>query len=106
MRPHELRALMILARGPIHAYGIALASEEDNGVTLEIGSLYRMLNRLLTDRLIAEAGDVDAAKGSAGIRKAYRITKLGERVLDAEIRRLEEVVAVARSQRTAPWGRS
>lgn len=100
LRPHELQALMILGQGPRHAYGIAQDSEgAPGGVCLEIGSLYRMLNRMLTSGLIAEAPDVDRHAGPAGIRRAYRLTALGESVLEAELRRLQSVVESARRAR-------
>jgi DNA-binding PadR family transcriptional regulator len=103
VRPQELQVLMTLSRGPLHAYGIARASAHgDGGVRLEIGSLYRMLNRMLTSGLITEAIDQDPLAGPAGIRRAYRISRLGERVLEAEARRLEALVAAARRDRILP----
>lgn len=103
LRPQELQILMILARSPLHAYGIARTSEEaEGGVRLEVGSLYRMLNRMLTAGLISEATDADPNAGPAGMRRSYRITPLGSEVLEAEAHRLEAVLEAARRQRILP----
>ena len=53
LRAQDLQVLLLLHGGPLHAYGISKAAEEqEGGVRLEIGSLYRMLNRMLSAGLI------------------------------------------------------
>lgn len=101
LRPQELAVLMILEHGPRHAYGIAHASEREATVRLEIGSLYRMLNRLATAGLIEDAAAEAIPAGPAGIRRGYALTALGRAVAAAEIDRLETVVDAARSGRLA-----
>lgn len=98
LRPQELAILMVLGRGALHAWGIAEASEEASTVRLEIGSLYRMLNRMLSDGWIAEDDSDEATRGGAGIRRTYRITDHGRSVAAAETRRLAAVVEAAREQ--------
>lgn len=106
LKPQDLQVLLTLAEGPLHAYGIAKAvDEEERGtVRLEIGSLYRMLARLLTAGLIDEveepelAGSTDPGAPRAR-RRTYRITDFGRRVARAEARRLRAVVEIARERR-------
>lgn len=99
----ELQILMILEDGPRHAYGLAQESEEaPGGVRLEIGSLYRMLNRMLGAGLIEEVPQERDRSGPAAMRRNYGITAFGRRVAEAEARRLEGVVEAARSRRILP----
>lgn len=102
LAPADFQVLLILAEGPLHAYGISKAVEDqpDTQVRLEIGSLYRMLNRMLTSGLIADAGD--GPKGPAARRRAFRITPYGRRVARAEAQRLERVVDTARARKFLP----
>ena len=108
----DLQVLLVLADGALHAYGIAKAVEQqpESRVRLEIGSLYRMLARLLADGLIEEtrdSGDTPAAPtGKEARRRYYRITSFGRDVAEAETRRLASVLQWARSkQLTGAEGR-
>ena len=104
----DLQVLLLLAAGPLHPYGISKAVEEDPGlgVRLEIGSLYRMLNRMMTAGMIEEAEPAAAEKGPAARRRVFRISSFGRCVAKAEARRLEAVLECAREQRFLPQGRS
>jgi DNA-binding PadR family transcriptional regulator len=99
LRPTDLQVLLVLGDGPLHPYGIAKAAESAGGrVTLEIGSLYRTLNRLRTQGLIEPAEVVD--RGPQGQeRRTWRITSFGVAVARAETERLREVLAAAASRR-------
>jgi len=104
----DFQVLLLLAEGPLHPYGISKAVDEgrDLGVRLEIGSLYRMLNRMLASGLIEEVdGDV-VDEGPAARRRVFKISPFGRRVAKAEARRLETVVEAARERRFLPQGRS
>jgi DNA-binding PadR family transcriptional regulator len=62
---------------------------------LEIGSLYRLLGRLLDEGLIEEAdGD--------GRRRYYQLSRLGRRVLKAEAERLASLVDLVRMRKLLP----
>ena len=102
LAPADFQVLLILADGPLHPYGISKAVEEqpDAQVRLEIGSLYRMLNRMMTSGLIDDAGE--GPKGPAARRRSFRITPYGRRVARAEARRLEKVVSAARARKFLP----
>jgi DNA-binding PadR family transcriptional regulator len=101
LSPHDFQVLLVLADGPRHAYGLSQAVEdnEEGGVNLELGSLYRILARLTTRGLIAAA--VEPRTESDARRRYYRLTPFGRRVAQAETARLEGVLALARRRRLA-----
>ena len=102
----DFQVLLILGSGPLHPYGISKAVEEqpDGRVRLEIGSLYRMLNRMVSEGLIEEAAA--AATALAARRRTFQITPFGRRVAGAEALRLEAVLDVAREQKFLSQTRS
>ena len=104
LKPTDFQLLLILADGPLHAYGISRAVEEQEkgSVHLEIGSLYRMLSRLTGQGLIEDLGKDPQASTPAENRRYYSITAFGRRVARAEARRLREVLEVARSKDLLP----
>ena len=59
LKPAEFHILFALSQGPRHGYGLMKEVErESNGsVRLEIGSLYRVLARMLDEGLIEEADE-------------------------------------------------
>ena len=104
LAPTDFQVLLLLAAGPLHPYGISKAVDEnpEHGVELGIGSLYRMLNRMMSSGLVEEADGADADEGPAGRRRVFRITPFGRRVARAEARRLEAVVEAARIRHFLP----
>jgi len=106
LRPADLQVLLVLTEGPRHGYGLMKAVEEQSGgrVRLEVGSLYRLIGRMLDAGLVEEApvAPKAAAREPRGERRRYyRITPLGRRAAGAELERLRRVLAVAR---TLPLG--
>lgn len=99
LKPQDFHILLVLARGELHGYGIMkeVESETAGRVTLEIGSLYRLLNRLLEGGLVADAPSPPEETDAR--RRYYGLTSLGRSVLEAEARRLEDVVAAVRRAR-------
>ncbi|HVT18238.1 MAG TPA: helix-turn-helix transcriptional regulator [Thermoanaerobaculia bacterium] len=105
LRPRDFFVLVVLAAGDLHGYGIMKEVERESrgSVRLEVGSLYRTLDRLLNARLIAEAGGTGAPPPSAPTapsagserRRCYRLTSFGRRVARAEAERLREVLRLA-----------
>ena len=65
-------------------------------VTLEIGSLYRLLARLVTEGLIDDIESADER------RRYYRITAAGRRALKSEAARLANVVTLVRARKLLP----
>ncbi len=88
--------LLSLASGPKHGYAImkdvhAISQER---VALSTGTLYGALKRLLEQGWILRTSDPEP-NGSERVRKSYRLTDLGRRVLQAEVARLDHLVAAA-----------
>jgi len=61
LKPSDFHILLALAGGPLHGYRIMKDVERDTGgeVTLEIGSLYRLLARLVTEGLMDDVEGAD-----------------------------------------------
>lgn len=106
LKPLDLEILLVLADERLHGYGIMkrVERQSEGRVSLEVGSLYRVIGRLLDDGLIAEAPDATAADDDGRGRRFYRVTELGRRVVRAEVERLQQVVETARRRRLAPGG--
>jgi DNA-binding PadR family transcriptional regulator len=97
LKPADFHILLALAAGPRHGYGIMKEVEQESGggVRLEIGSLYRLLGRLL------ESGLIEDTDGDER-RRFYRITRLGRRTLRTEAERLAGLVDLVRARRLLP----
>ena len=98
LKPAGFHILLALAGGPLHGYGIMKAVERDTGgeFTLEIGSLYRLLARLVTEGLIDDIERADER------RRYYRITPAGRKALKSEAARLANVVSLVRARKLLP----
>lgn len=98
LKPADFHILLALAGGPLHGYGIMKNVERDTAgeVTLEIGSLYRLLARLVSEGMIHHVDGADER------RRYYRITASGRKVLRAEAARLASVVMLVRSRKLLP----
>jgi DNA-binding PadR family transcriptional regulator len=101
LKPAEFQILLLLAREDLHGYALLKEAERQSAgeVVLEVGSLYRVLRRLLEHDLVAEAPDDDAAPAPGKPRRRYRITAFGRQVARVEAERLEQAVAAARAAR-------
>ena len=93
LKPQDLHILTVLVRANAHGYGImrTVEDETDGRVRLEVGSLYRLLGRLLDQGLIEEVAPPDDETDTR--RRHYGITALGRNVARAETRRLADFVA-------------
>lgn len=97
----EYHILLALAGGPLHGYAItdAVAAESDGTLTPRAGSLYRVLARLLTARLVAEVAPPADAPSHPGLpRRYYALTAAGRRALIAEAARLKRTASVVRKR--------
>lgn len=92
--------LLALSDGQHHGAYISEEVERitEGGIRLLPGALYRFLKQMSFDRWIVESETDD----SDGRRKYYRLTGRGKRVAQAEARRLDSVVRVARTRRLLP----
>ena len=107
LAPAVYLILLALADGASHGYRIrAAVIERSNGaVTLDPGSLYRLIARLSDDSLIDDAPRRPARNDDDERRRYYRLTPLGKRLLEAETNRMADLVAIAR-RKPARGGRA
>ncbi|OLB79719.1 MAG: PadR family transcriptional regulator [Actinobacteria bacterium 13_2_20CM_2_71_6] len=78
--------LTALVEGPRHGYGIVgeVAQLSDGRVQLKIGTLYGVLDRLVSDALV----ELDREEVERGrLRRYFRLTESGRRSLSAEAER-------------------
>lgn len=93
--------LLSLAPKPKHGYAILkeVESLSRNRVSLSTGTLYGAIKRLLEQGWIEPVDEADCAAGDPVEpkrgRKAYALTDLGRRILQAETARLQSLVTVA-----------
>jgi DNA-binding PadR family transcriptional regulator len=97
----ETTLLILLSLVPQPRHGYAIMKEVDgmsNGrIHLSTGTLYGAIKRMLEQGWI-ERYDETVVDGRE--RKAYRLTDIGQRILDAELTRMQSLLTVAQ-QRTA-----
>ncbi|MEM1178231.1 MAG: PadR family transcriptional regulator [Acidobacteriota bacterium] len=100
LRAADCHLLMALRRGEMYGYALlqAMADDSSGVVTMDIGALYRALDRLMRDGLIAESGRQDAEPSRGRPRRYYAITDFGREVLAAELVRLERLVALSHGE--------
>ena len=100
LRPIEFHILLALAAAERHGYSILqeVAELTEGELTIEPGTLYRALHRMLKDGWVVESGRRPAADVDDERRKYYRLTPFGRRLAMAEADRLARLLAVARQQ--------
>jgi DNA-binding PadR family transcriptional regulator len=91
--------LLSLALEKKHGYAILKDVEalSDGKVRLSTSTLYGALGRLLDQGLIERVPNDEEANTGPGLpRKAYGLSQTGRRILEAETRRMQTLVATAR----------
>ncbi len=90
--------LLALGSGPAHGYAIGKEVEERSSGKLNptTGSLYQALKRLQDTGLIEPAQTAESVDAR---RQYFRMTRLGRKVAALEARRLDGLVAAARSKK-------
>jgi DNA-binding PadR family transcriptional regulator len=111
LSPTDFHVMLVLGSGPLYGYAILKALEEESGgaVTPEIGSLYRVIARLVTQGLVVEADapEPPLEPHPGRERRYYRLTALGQTVMRAEAARLQDALGLARHRDLLPeTGRS
>jgi DNA-binding PadR family transcriptional regulator len=101
--PATFHILLALSDGERHGYAIIQEVEaRTNGeLRLSAGTLYRSVARMAEQGLIAEVTR-RAAKNDDQRRRYYRITPFGTAVARAEMRRLTQLVRIARASGVMP----
>lgn len=95
LRPLDFQVLTVLAQGERHGYGIAHATREEfpDQPALELGSLYRIISRMLDQQLIEEVKPPPDAPTDQRVRRYYHVTQLGLEVVRAEADRMRSLLA-------------
>jgi DNA-binding PadR family transcriptional regulator len=91
--------LMAVADEDRHGYAIIqdVAARTRGGLKLSAGTLYRSIQRMLEQGLLIESRDRPDPDEDDERRRYYRITPFGASVARAEVRRLTELVKLARA---------
>lgn len=95
MNPRVFAILACLLRAPAHGYRIKqdVEAHSDGTVTLDPGSLYRTIARLLDDGVLEEvAPPVDEADDDPR-RRYYGVTPFGRALVKAEASRLRSLLS-------------
>ena len=104
LTPAVFHILLALADGQKHGYAIMQEVGARTGSSMRMGpgTLYGSIQRMLKDNLIIESRErADSAQGEER-RRYYHLTGFGQRVLQAEARRLEQLVHIAQSKQVLP----
>ena len=106
LTPMLFNVLLALGRETMHGYGIIQTYEQmtEGRETLLPGSLYSAMGRMVKQGMIEETAP-PAGEGSGGpARRYYRVTAFGHAVAQAESRRMERLLGVARDRLPAKGG--
>ncbi len=102
--PAVFHILMAVADDDRHGYAIIqdVAERTDGAVKLSAGTLYRSIQRMLEDGLLAEVDERPDPEEDDERRRYYRITPFGRAVARAEAQRLTNLIKLARLSGFAP----
>jgi DNA-binding PadR family transcriptional regulator len=100
LKPQWFHVMLSLAGGEQHGYGIMqdVLNRTMGKVRLWPATLYGSIKRLIEADLIEESNERPAPELDDARRRYYRLTPLGQRVLDAECERLQELVRTIRAK--------
>jgi DNA-binding PadR family transcriptional regulator len=102
LTPVVLHVLLALADGDRHGYAIAQEIESTTAGQIRVGpgTLYGSIQRMLGAGLIEEVSrSARPAADDDPRRRYYRTTPAGQQALELELRRLANVVSIARGKR-------
>jgi DNA-binding PadR family transcriptional regulator len=101
--PATFHILLALADGERHGYAIIqdVEARTDGELRLSAGTLYRSVARMVEQGLIAEVARRRTAEDDER-RRYYRITPFGTAVARAEMRRLAQLLRLARARGLTP----
>ncbi len=94
LSPRDFHVLLVLKDEPLHGYGIVRAAEEQfsENLGMDIGTLYRIVARLLDRGLIREVDAMNRRPADGRKRRFYKTTELGVQVARAEAVRLQAIL--------------
>jgi DNA-binding PadR family transcriptional regulator len=90
----DFQVLTLVATRRLHGYGLIQASSElfPGQPPLDVGTLYRIISRMLDQRLIREVKAPDDAPEDKRVRRYYLATDLGREVARAEAARMRALL--------------
>jgi DNA-binding PadR family transcriptional regulator len=102
--PATFHILMALTDDDRHGYAIIqdVETRTDGELRLSAGTLYRSIQRMLEQGLVTEARKRPAPALDDERRRYYSITPFGTAVARAEMRRLTQLVRLARARGLTP----
>lgn len=104
LQPAAFHILLAVSDEDRHGYAIIqdVAARTNGELKLSAGTLYRSIQRMLEQGLLAETRERPAPELDDERRRYYRITAFGRAVATAEARRLSLLVKLARARGFAP----
>ena len=94
----ETTFFILLSLSPKSKHGYAMMKDveslSEGRIRLSTGTLYGAIKRLLEKGWIKRVENLTPQADGRG-RKAYTLTRYGQRILDAEVDRLQDLVEVA-----------
>jgi DNA-binding PadR family transcriptional regulator len=107
LTPQQFHILLALTGGDCHGYALIrdISDRTGGGLRLGTGTLYTALARLSALKLVEESSRRPKAAEDDDRRRYYRLTSLGQAVLQAETARLEALVRHARRKGIQPSAR-
>ena len=104
LQPATFHILLSLTEEDRHGYAIIqdVARRTDNEIRLSAGTLYRSIQRMQEQGLIVETRTRPAPEEDDERRRYYRITPLGKSAAQAEVKRLQSLLKMARSCGVVP----
>jgi DNA-binding PadR family transcriptional regulator len=104
LTPAVFHVMLALADGEKHGYAIMKSVEDHTASTLKMGAgtLYGTLQRLTEAGWVLEVAPPQAQTVRDEKRRFYRLTGEGREALGTEVRRLEDLVRLARRSRGVP----
>lgn len=102
--PVTFHILAALSDGDRHGYAIIQEVERLTGgeLTIQAGTLYRSIQRMLEQGLIGESRTRPAEELDDERRRYYHLTAFGRQVAQAEARRLAQMVKLAQTRGLVP----
>jgi DNA-binding PadR family transcriptional regulator len=104
LTPAVLHILLALSARERHGYAIMKQVEEDSQgkVTMGPGTLYGSIGRMIEAKMIRESDKKIDPEMDDQRRVYYKITRLGQQALAAELQRYREFVTLAQRRRLSP----
>jgi DNA-binding PadR family transcriptional regulator len=101
LKSNWFHILLSLVTDEQHGYSIMQDVLERSGgkVRLWPATLYGSLKRLIEEGLIVESGERPTPEFDDARRRYYKLTPLGQRVLDLESQRLRDLVRMLQAKR-------